>query len=276
MAHASDREPLPVSPWEQWSRRDFLRCTATAAAVATVAPWQAMAGPFTRPDFEKLVPADKKLSPEWVRSLFERGTRTAYRGAELEKIGMPIGGFCAGQVYLGGDGRLWHWDIFNQHIGTGAEHYARPLLPQAPLEQGFALQCAAGGQTQTRRLDRTGWRDIEFIGEYPIGYVTYRDAEAPVTVQLEAFSPFIPLNVEDSSLPLTVMRFTVTNVSRQRVEAELGGWLENAVGLHSANRYPLQRRNRVQRPRPRPRLRRPSVPMWCLMISSGRRMRAGR
>jgi uncharacterized protein (DUF608 family) len=247
MSHTPDSRPALSFDSPSWTRREFLRSTSAAAALASLAPWEAVAGPFTRPDFEKLVPADKKLSPEWVRSLFARGTRTVYRGAELEKIGMPVGGICAGQVYLGGDGRLWHWDIFNQHIGTGAEHYARPLQPQSPLEQGFALQLTAGGQTQTRRLDRTGWRDIEFTGEYPLGFVTYRDAEAPVTVQLEAFSPFIPLNVEDSSLPATVMRFTVINHSRQRMEVELAGWLENAVGLHSAPRYLFQRRNRIVR-----------------------------
>ena len=105
-------------------RRTFLKLSAAAGAAAMLGSRPAVAGPFTRADFDKLVPADKKLSPDWIRSLFERGSRTVYRGAELEKIGMPIGGICAGQLYLGGDGRLWHWDIFNRQSAP-----ARGIMP---------------------------------------------------------------------------------------------------------------------------------------------------
>ena len=118
---------------------------------------------------------------------------------------MPVGGIGAGQLYLGGDGRLWHWDIFNQRVGTGAEHYANPMKPASPLAQGFALRVTSAGQTQERMLDRTRWRDLSFIGEYPIGYVEYRDPDCPASVRLEAFSPFVPLDTEDSSLPATIL-----------------------------------------------------------------------
>ena len=229
------------------ARRDFIKLSTLGTAAAAFAPWQAVAGPFTRPDFEKLVPADKKLSREWVKSLFERGRPEVYRGAELEKIGIPIGGLCSGQLYLGGDGKLWHWDLFNKHVGTGAEHYANPLKPGSPLDQGFALQLSAGGTTQVRPLDRTGWKEVSFRGEYPLGWVEYRDAGSPVSVSLEAFSPFIPLNTLDSSLPATVLRFTVKNGGTQKVTGELAGWLENAVCLHSAAGRSGQRRNRIVR-----------------------------
>ena len=228
-------------------RRDFLKFSTLGAAAATLSPWSAVAGPFTRPDFEKLVPADKKLSPEWVKSLFERGQPEVYRGAELEKIGLPIGGLCAGQVYLGGDGKLWHWDIFNRHVGTGAEHYASPMKPGSPLEQGFALRISEGAKTQVRRLDRTGWTNLSFRGEYPMAFLEYRDANCPIRVALEAFSPFIPLDTLNSSFPATVMRFTVRNEGTQTVETELAGWLENAVCLHSGQARAGQRRNRVLR-----------------------------
>ena len=180
-----------------------------------------------------------------MKSLTDRGQRTVYRGADLEKIGMPIGGLCAGQLYLGGDGKLWHWDIFNQRIATGAEHYAKPLKPSSPVDQGFAVRFTAGGQVTERVLDKTHWSNISFIGEYPIGYVEYRDPNAPLSVRLEAFSPFIPLNTEDSSLPATVLEFTLTNHSRADLQVELLGWLENAVCLHSGQTRDVRRRNRL-------------------------------
>ena len=212
-----------------------------------------MAGPFEAAEFEKLVPADKKLQPDWVKSLFARGTREVYRGAELEKIGMPVGGICSGQVYLGGDGRLWNWDVFNRHIGTGDAHYAHPPKATSPLEQGFAVRTVCDGKTEVRALDPSGFADITFCGEYPIAYVNYRDDAAPVTVALEAFSPFIPLNADDSALPATVMQFTVKNTGKSAVEVELAGWLENAVCGDSRQQAPGLRRNRA--------IRRPEVAM---------------
>jgi uncharacterized protein (DUF608 family) len=230
---------------EDVSRRDFVKLLGAAGAAASGLP--VMAGPFVAADFQKLVPADKKLSPEWVASLTARGQPTVYRGPDLAKIGMPVGGICAGQVYLGGDGKLWHWDIFNQRITTGGSHYAKPLDPTAPFDQGFAVKTVTGGRTQVRVLDHTGFSEITFRGEYPIGRVTYGDPDSPVSVALEAFSPFVPLVAEDSALPATVMRFTVKNTGRERVEAELAGWLENAVGLYSGFADAGSRQNAVRR-----------------------------
>ena len=139
-------------------RREFLRLTGAQAVALLAAGVPVMAGPFARGDFQFLVPADKKLSPEWLASLTARGEPTVSRGAELDTIGMPVGGICAGQLYLGGDGRLWHWDIFNRKIGTNASHYAKPMKPASPVDQGFAL--TVGGRTVP--LDRAGFADISF------------------------------------------------------------------------------------------------------------------
>ncbi len=206
-----------------------------------------VAGPFDPEDFENLVPVDKKLDPAWVESLTARGTRHAYRGGELEHIGMPIGGVCAGQLYLSGDGRLWLWDIFNEnrHTSGAGVHYRQPLSTTAPVEQGFALSVVTEDGVVQRRLDRRGFSDVTFYGEYPMGMVRFRDASLPVDVSLEAFSPFIPVNTEESSLPATIMRYTVTNNGPRPAEIALSGWLENAVCLRSGVAAPVVRRNRT-------------------------------
>jgi len=245
---AEDNEPCCNKPGccgSGPSRRDFLKLVGFGAAAAAFTPQGVAAESPGAVDHEKLVPADKKLSPEWVKSLFARGAPTVYRGKDIEMIGMPVGGLCCGQVHLGGDGKLWHWDIFNKHIGTGDKHYANPPRPASPLDQGFAIRTRAGGKTEVRALDRTGFSEVSFRGEYPIGLVEYRDAASPVAVALEAFSPFIPLNAEDSNLPATVLRFTVKNTGSEKVEALLAGWLENAVCLHSGRSGAGVRRNRL-------------------------------
>ncbi len=188
-----------------------------------------MAGPFDSSEFDRLVPADKRLDPEWVRGLFERGSPTVHRGADLDLIGMPVGGICAGQLYLGGDGKLWHWDVFNASIRTNDAHYADPMRPDSPVDQGAAIRFKRGGRAEVRTLDREGFADVRFCGQYPIGVVTYEDANVPVRVTLEAFSPFVPLDVDASSLPATTLTYTVENTSDEVVEVELGAWLQNAV-----------------------------------------------
>ena len=225
-------------------RRDFLKLSAAATLGLTFTSLPGVAGPFTREDFEHLVPADKKLSPDWVKSLFARGTPEVLSGTELKQVGMPIGGICAGHIYLGGDGRLWHWDIFNQFIYTGADHYAKPMVPASPLAQKFSI--TVGGQTRT--LDRDGFSNITFRGEYPIGIVEYADAGLPVAVKLEAFSPFIPLNTDDSSLPATILQFTLHNTAATPLEVTLSGELENGVCFHHRSQNG-QLRNRVIRER---------------------------
>jgi non-lysosomal glucosylceramidase len=225
----------------QVNRREFLGAVGVGSLAVLASGLPVMAGPFEAGDFGALVPADKKLDAKWVKSLFERGAPTVYRGADLKYIGMPVGGLCAGQLYLGGDGKLWHWDIFNERFGTGDGHYAKPVAPASSVDQGFSLRVGE----RTWGLDARGFPGVTFRGEYPIGFIEYAGADCPVSISLEAFSPFVPLNVDDSSLPATVFRFMLKNTSANAVEVELMGWLENRVGYRSGSVFNGVRSNRA-------------------------------
>jgi uncharacterized protein (DUF608 family) len=219
---------------------------------------------------------DKGLKPEWVRSLTRRGHEldAKIRGSKKEDtlkfIGMPAGGIGCGTVYLGGDGRLFVWDIFNQfHEGVvvnkcelppeldaryqsqhkrgllkerdGSNYVSPPTPDRNPggFKQGFGLR--VGDRFQ--RFDSADWAEVEFRGDWPVGRVSYRDPATPVEVSLRAFSPFIPLNLDDSALPLTCMEYTVRNTSDQPLTASLSGWLENAVGIETQKTRDIDRKS---------------------------------
>lgn len=216
------------------TRRDFLQFAGLTTLLA--ASGRAIAGPFSWADVARHpVPEDKKFTPEWIRSLTARGEPEVYTRErhELGYIGVPIGGVCCGQVYLGGDGRLWHWDVLNLPAGPGwsdssGGFYAKPPMPSWPFAQGFSLRWDGG---EAWPLDsRAGW-SITFEGRYPVGLVTYRDAKCPMEVSLEAFSPFVPLEEKDSTIPIVLLHYTLKNTSGKPVNAELLGSLENPVCL---------------------------------------------
>jgi len=210
-----------------------------------------------------VIPAEKNLPQEWVQSLFDRGAPSSYSGDALMNIGMPVGGITTGAlVYLGGDGKLWNWDIFNRPLNgvmprmiqykdrswhgrpKGIEvwqggNYIDPIRDQpSPFDQGFALKVTVDGKEQVRTLDRKGWKDVVFTGAYPFGTVSYSDPDCPVKVILEAYSPFVPLDYDDSSYPATIMNYRVENTSTNKVEVAIGGWLENPVLVDTIGAYP--------------------------------------
>ncbi|MFQ5809457.1 MAG: GH116 family glycosyl hydrolase, partial [Armatimonadota bacterium] len=231
------------------TRRGFIQATvgSLVAGSGGTRGQPAGAGP-EEGRIQHFVPASKGLSPAWVDALFARGEPRVYGGDELDSIGMPVGGIAAGQLYLSGDGRLTHWDIFNRHARTGAAHYSQDYRePPSPVDQGFAIRVRTENGVIQRTLDRDGFPGVTLLAEYPIGTVEYNDPDLPLGITLQAFSPFIPLNAADSGLPATILRFTLHNRTAAPVEASIAGWLQNAVLLHSGPMRGGFRRNRIVR-----------------------------
>lgn len=202
---------------------------SSAGAAGLLLPRPAAASPADFP-----IPAEKGCSAAWRRSLVERGEPMVARGTDLRWIGLPVGGIGCGQLYLGGDGRLWLWDLFNQPCAPGLDssagpHYAKPLEPDAASPLSFALAVERRGGSTHLPLGRTAFPEVEFRGTYPLGEVTYRSRAPALEVVLEAFSPFLPLELEDSSLPATILAFRLRNTGAETLGLTLRGTLANPV-----------------------------------------------
>ncbi|MHC4329918.1 MAG: GH116 family glycosyl hydrolase, partial [Planctomycetota bacterium] len=194
---------------------------------------------------EHLIPGEKNLNRGAVLRLVDRGRPDTYTGGDLATIGMPIGGIATGQLYLRGDGTLGIWQIFNRHVftGYGRDNY-RAYRPDSPVDSGFALTREIATGTTFEPFVNV-FSNIQFTGEYPIGSLRYSDPKLPVRVEIEAFSPFIPLNAKDSALPATIFHVTLENTSDETIKAGVLSWLENAVLIDSAKSILANRRTRI-------------------------------
>ncbi len=73
--------------------------------------------------------------------------------------------------------------------------------------------------------------------EYPFVNFKFTDDQMPVQVSLEAFTPFIPLNADDSGIPGAYLQYKVKNPGREKVEVSIAGSMNNAVGFEGYNNF---------------------------------------
>lgn len=176
-----------------------------------------------------------------------QGLQRHFEGAALAEIAFPLGGIGTGNVSLGGRGELRDWEIFN-HADKGcrlpntffalrtqlagqpaiAKVLEAPLLAPHSLSHGYHPWSAAG-------LPRMA--GARFCGEYPFAHISFEDADLPVQVRLEAFTPLLPLLPEDSGIPCAILTYTITNTSAEPVALTLVASLFNPVGGHGHDRY---------------------------------------
>lgn len=216
---------------------------------------------------------NKGIDPHWVNSLFKRGEKTAYFKSknELKYIGMPVGGLHAGTVYVGGDGRLWLWQIYNETFEGEEEGidpktinwndgvqvrkirsrdgsaYIEPAIANNKriLEQGFAVKAVVNGKTYIKELSEDHWDEIVFKPAYPVATITYSSKDFPVAVNLEVYAPFIPLDAQNSALPVTILRLAIKNTTANNINLSVLGWMENGAGKLSGKAESGKKKNEI-------------------------------
>lgn len=177
---------------------------------------------------------------------------TRYAGRRLDRVALPLGGIGTGTISLGGRGDLHDWEVVN-----------RPAKGFTPRDAFFALRTQQGsaapvvraleGVLQPPYEEARGrfapnhglprFRECAFLAAYPFGQVLLNDDDVLLNVRLEAFNPLVPANVEQSGLPVAVLRFVLENPTDQPISAAIAGSLQNFVGTDGKNGEPSQGRN---------------------------------
>jgi uncharacterized protein (DUF608 family) len=205
-------------------RRTFLKQVALAST-ATQSPAQtrASAAATTR------VPAAPDIA-------FPR----VFTGRHLTSIAFPLGGVGAGCISLGGRGQLRDWEIFNRPDKGNAPTYAFPAIwarASADIPVVRVLESriqppysGSSGLGTNNAPGLTRLASATFTGAFPLARIDFADATVPVRISLEAFTPFIPHEPDDSGLPVAILRYRVSNPGAAPAKVSIAWSVDNPTG----------------------------------------------
>lgn len=156
-----------------------------------------------------------------------------------------LGGIGTGNISVGPRGQLTDFEIFGKPDKGNSSPFtfftvsARnnsgmnllkvlegQIAPPYPGSHGFHANEIAG-------LPR--FKKAEMSSEYPFVTVDLKDENMPVEAQLEAFTPFIPLESDDSGIPGAVLRYRVKNTTSEELTVSVTGSFTNLCGFCGKN-----------------------------------------
>lgn len=180
-----------------------------------------------------------------------------YDQDHVYKIALPIGGIGTGTVSLGGRGNLQDWEIMNRpakgyNPGSGRNNSAfftlytetagkkdlRLLEGPVPFYQ---YEGASGAIATNHGLPR--FNEVSFDAAYPFGQVNLKTPQIPVNVKIKAFNPLIPGDVGNSSIPVAILDFELTNTSDLEISFTLCGSVQNFIGEDGSQGKAIKNRN---------------------------------
>ncbi len=173
--------------------------------------------------------------------------RFVYRGARRQHVAFPLGGIGSGSVSLTGSGRLIDWSIRNRpaiHQHNGYSHFAIKAERDGELIDARVLngpyEGLATGSPSRRKFDGYGFGanrdsmagvphfdDAVFVGRFPVAEIEFIRDAFPGKVRMTAFSPFIPHNDRDTSMPAALFSFAIENDTDAPIDYTVAATLGN-------------------------------------------------
>ncbi|HUU27407.1 MAG TPA: GH116 family glycosyl hydrolase [archaeon] len=203
-------------------RRSFVKETVSGAAVG--------AALFSVSAAESSAPPGSSDAPDKAGKGKEHPYNGSYTGDCLNRVAFPLGGMGAGMICLEGTGALSHFslrnepDIFNEPLVfaavciKGAPNIARVL--EGPVQRWKIFGSpdtgngASGKSYGLPRFAKAG-----FKARFPFANVDLEDDKTPLRVSIEAWSPFIPQEADNSSLSAAAIEYTFKNPTDDTLEA---------------------------------------------------------
>ena len=177
-----------------------------------------------------------------------------YAGDRLNRAAFPLGGMGAGMICLEGTGALSHFsicnrpDIFNEPCVfsaiciKGNKNISRVLEGPVPSWKIFGNRGTGNGASGTTfGLPRFSSSSLK--ARFPFAVVSLDDAKIPLQVRITGWSPFIPADADNSSLPIAALEYHFTNLADRPIEAVYSFNAKNFMSTGSGDQTVLSAPN---------------------------------
>jgi len=167
-----------------------------------------------------------------------------YTGEFLNRIAFPIGGLGAGMFCLEGSGSLSHVSIRNRpeifnEPGMFAAVSVKGLKNGAKLLEGPVPDWKKFGQREagnglggaTTGLPHFG--HAAFTTRFPFAHIDISDADLPLKTKITGWSPFIPTDDDNSSLPVGALEYSFTNTGSSTLDMVFSFNAKNFLSIHN-------------------------------------------
>lgn len=201
-------------------RRSFLKNITIGSVGAAVAPTSLLQAKEAENIDEKNNKSEKADNP--AKTAQKRKYNAPYKDEHLNRVAFPIGGIGAGMFCIEGTGAASHMsvrnkpDIFNEPVMfsaifvKGMKNGAKLLEGQVP-EWKFFGQRGTGNGAAGSTFGLPRFKNAEFITEFPFCTINLQDSDVPLKVQIKGWSPFIPTDEDNSSLPAGAIEYKFVN-----------------------------------------------------------------
>ncbi len=160
-----------------------------------------------------------------------------YTGNKLKEIAFPLGGIGTGSICLAGNGRFINWEIFGRPAKKSINGYTH-FAVRAEYPNGKAVTKILNSDLETDLAGHTGantrtmcafphFAKCEFVGEFPFAFLKFSDPDFPAIIKMTAFSPFIPLDADNTTIPAAFFELEATELAEKNIKITFFATLSN-------------------------------------------------
>ncbi|MDX2196846.1 MAG: GH116 family glycosyl hydrolase [Cytophagales bacterium] len=239
-------------------RRDFISKSTLSAVAAGISAEAIMA------QKAQASPGENNIKSTHSATQAVPGVSDSMIFAQKARSGVTIGGIGAGGAEIRKDGIFYNWSIANnQPKGTGkfllgvdytnkGRNDGESLYPMQPdYMLFFILRYQVEGENPQMKILQiedgykvggidmhiyefpwmTGVNRIDYSGCFPFVKLEYSDPDMPMSVTLNTWSPFVPGDVKNSSLPLLYFDFDIKLKSSKKTQVMLSAVYRSMAGF---------------------------------------------